>query len=201
MNRILPVSKINQHELVLACRRVLEKMEGNEIFLPPPPALGKLKKVIPDLDAAFVNARGRDIEMIAIKNNKRDLALDLLTELADHVTKTCKGDLTLLLGSGFEIIRDGPGSLPVSIEILDVKLGPPGEATTKVRRVSGARAFIHQYTTELPTKDTNWNWQPSGLCNHTFKGLTSEKRHWFRVIAIGSGVQLAYSPIVTVVVQ
>jgi hypothetical protein len=54
---------------------------------------------------------------------------------------------------------------------------------------------------EPPIKDTNWCWQPSGLCGHIFRGLTSEKRHWFRVIAIGSGVQLAYSPIVTMVVQ
>ena len=201
MNRILPVSKISQHDLVTTCRSVLERMEGNEIFLPPPPALSELKKLVPDLQSALVNARGGDKEMIAIKNDKKDIALELLDELAGHVTKTCKGDLALLLGSGFKVIKDDPGNLPVSIEILDVKLGPPGEATTKVKRISGARAFIHQYTTELPTKDTNWSWQPSGLCTHTFTGLTSEKRHWFRVIAIGSGVQLAYSPIVTMVVQ
>ena len=201
MNRIIPINKIHQSELVTTSRRVLEKMEGNEIFMPPPPALSKLKEAIPDLQAALVNALGRDSEMIAIKNNKKEMVQDLLTELADYVTKTCNGDLTLLLSSGFYIITDTPGVLPVAIEILEVKLGPPGEATTKVRRTSGARAFIHQYTTEQPTKDTNWSWQPSGLASHTFKGLTSEKRHWFRVIAIGSGVQLAYSPIVTMVVQ
>jgi hypothetical protein len=201
MNRIIPINKIHQSELAFKSRRVVEKMENNDTFLPPHPALGKLKKVIPDLQSALVNAQGRDMEMIAIKNNKKDEVLALLTELAEYVTKICKGDLILLLSSGFEVITDGPGVLSVSIEILDVKLGAPGEATTKVRRTNGARAYVHQYTTEPPTKDTNWCWQPSGLCSHTFKGLTSEKRHWFRVIAIGSGVQLAYSPIVTMVVQ
>jgi len=201
MNRIIPINKIHQTELVIACRRVVEKMKDNETFLPPHPALGKLKQVIPDLDSALVNARGGDKEMIAIKNDKKDEALALLTELADYVTKICKGDLLLLLSSGFDISTDGPGILPVSIEILNVKLGPPGEATTKVRRVSGARAYVHEYTLEPPTYNTNWFHRPSGLCSHTFKGLASEKRHWFRVIAIGSGVQLAYSPIVTMVVQ
>lgn len=201
MNRIIPINKIIQSDLVVTSRRVLEKMTDNETFLPPHPALGKLKKVIPDLQSALVNAITRDIEMIAIKNNKKDEVVALLTELAEYVTKICKGDLILLHSSGFEIITDGQGVPPVSIKILDVKLGAPGEATTKVRRTSGARAFVHQYTTEPPTKDTNWCWQPSGLCSHTFRGLTSEKRHWFRVIAIGSGIQLAYSPIVTMVVQ
>lgn len=201
MNRINPTYKNRQIDLVTTCRFIVERMVDNEIFLPPPPALAELRKVIPDLQSAYVNAIGRDREMIAIKNNKRDLVLDLLNELAVYVTKTCNGDLQLLLSSGFEVYRDGSNILPVAIEILEVKLGPPGEATTKVKRTSGARAFIHQYTTEPPSKDTNWIYQPSGLGSHTFKGLASEKRHWFRVIAIGSGVQLAYSPIVTMVIQ
>lgn len=201
MTRIIPTYKKSHSELVLTSRRIVLKMEDNETFLPPPPALAKLKKEIPELQSALVNAIGRDIEMVAIKNNKKAIVVDLLNELADYVTKTCKGDLALLLSSGFDVISETAGILPVAIEILEVKLGPPGEATTKVKRASGARAFVHQYTTEPPTKDTNWNWQPSGLSSHTFKGLTSEKRHWFRVIAIGSGIQLAYSPIVTMVVQ
>jgi hypothetical protein len=201
MNRITPINKIHQSDLVFVSRRIVEKMEASEFFLPPHPALANLKKVIPDLDSALVNARGGDKEMIAIKNNQKDLVQDLLTELADYVTRICKGDLILLLSSGFDISTDGPGILPVSIEILNVKLGPPGEVTTRVRRVSGARAYVHEYTSEPPTYDTNWFHRPSGLCTHTFKGLTSEKRYWFRVTAIGSGVQLAYSPIVTMVVQ
>lgn len=201
MNRIIPINKINQYELVITGRRVIEKMTGNEIFQPPHPALDQLRIAIPDLHSALAEALGRDKANIAIKNDKKDIVMALLTELAEYVTETCKDQLSLLLSSGFDVITDAPGVLPVSIEILDVKLGAPGEATLKVRRTSGARAFVHQYTTELPTKDTNWCWQPSGLASHTFKGLTSEKRHWFRVIAIGSGVQLAYSPIVTMVVQ
>ena len=201
MNRIIPVNKIHQSDLVVVSRRIVEKMEASEFFLPPHPALGNLKKVIPDLDSALVNARGGDKEMMAIKNSQKDLVQNLLTELADYVTKVCKGDLILLLSSGFDISTDGPGILPVSIEILNVKLGQPGEVTTKVRKVSGARAYVHEYTLESPTYDTNWFHRPSGLASHTFKGLASEKRHWFRVIAIGSGVQLAYSPIVTMVVQ
>lgn len=201
MNRILPIYKVNQHELVIMSKRVLEKMENNEFFLPPPPALAELKIVIPEFQMSLVNALGRDKEMIAIKNNKKAIVQNLLQHLADHVTTTCMGDLSLMLSSGFDVINEIPGNLPVAIEILEVKLGPPGEATTKVRKATGARAFIHQYTTEAPGIHTNWIWDASGLSSHTFKGLTSEKRHWFRVIAVGSGIQKAYSPIVSMVIQ
>ena len=201
MNRITPINKLHQSDLVVISRRIVEKMEDNVFFHPPHPALGNLKKVIPDLDSALVNARGGDKEMKAIKNKQRDIVLELLEELAEYVTKICKGDLIQLLSSGFDVTTEEPGILPVSIKILTVKLGPPGEVTTKVRKVSGARAYVHEYTAEEPTYDTNWYHQPSGLCTHTFKGLTSAMRSWFRVIAIGSGVQLAYSPVVTMVVQ
>ena len=201
MNRISPDYKKGQGELVTTSKRILEKMEDNEIFLPPPAALAQLKIIIPDLETALVNALGRDKEMIAIKNNKRVIVGNLLQELADHVTTTCKGDLSLLLSSGFDITSESPGNLLVAIELLEVKLGGPGVATTKVRNATGARAFVHQYTTEPPGIHTNWMWEPSGLSSHTFKGLTSEKRHWFQVIAIGSGTQKAYSPIVTMVIQ
>jgi hypothetical protein len=201
MNRISPDYKKGQGELVTTSQRILEKMENNETFLPPPPTLAQLKKTIPELETALVNALGRDKEMIAIKNNKKAIVVNLLQELADYVTTICKGDLSLLLSSGFDVTNESPGNLLVAIEILEVKLGPPGEATTKVRKATGARAFIHQYTTEPPSIHTNWIWEASGLSSHTFKGLTSEKKHWFRVIAIGSGTQKAYSPIVSMVIQ
>ena len=201
MNRISPDYKKGQSELVTTSQRILEKMENNETFLPPPPALAQLKKTIPELKTALVNALGRDKEMIAIKNKQKVIVVNLLQELADYVTTICKGDLSLLLSSGFDVTNESPGNLLVAIEILEVKLGPPGEATTKVRKATGARAFIHQYTTEPPGIHTNWIWEASGLSCHTFKGLTSEKKHWFRVIAIGSGTQKAYSPIVSMVIQ
>ncbi len=76
--------------------------------------------------------------------------LNLPQELADYVTATCRGDLALMLSSGFDVTDEVRNSLLVSIETLEVKLGRPGEATTKVRKSTGARAFIHQYTTETP---------------------------------------------------
>jgi hypothetical protein len=148
-----------------------------------------------------MNARGRDKEMIAIKNNKKAIVQELLQELADYVTATCKGNISLMLSSGFDVVSEGRSNLKVAVEKLEVKLGLPGEATTKVRHVTGARAFIHQYTTELPGLHSNWVSEGCGLRYYTFRGLISDKRYWFRVVAIGSGMQRAFSPVVSVVIQ
>ena len=203
MNRIITSYKKRQHDLTLIASCVLEKMENNEDFPDPPPALAELKKVLPEFQHALAHAQSRDRVTVSIKDDLKKIVLALLQELADYVTETCKGNRTLMLSSGFDVTNEvgNSNNLPATIEKLEVKLGPPGEATTKVRNVTGARAYIHQYTSEPPTKQTIWAHEGSALSSYTFTGLTSDKRYWFRVIAIGSGTQKAYSPVFSVVIQ
>ena len=193
--------KTRQGELTVISKRVIEKMEGNPTFPNPPGALTKLKKTIPEYQSSLTNAMSRDKEMVAIKNKKKEILLDLLDELANYVSLICKGDRTLLLSSGFDIIEEGVATLPPSIEKLEVILGEPGEATARIKNAKGAIAFIFEYTTEPPGPNTIWIYKPSSLRTYTFKGLTSDKRHWFRTIAIGYGGLISYSPIVTRVIQ
>jgi len=126
----------------------------------------------------------------------------LLEELSGYVTAICKGDITLLLSSGFDITTEGgkSSSAPI-IKKLEVELGPPGEATTRIKNITGAIAFIHEYATEPPGPNTIWIYKGTSLSTYTFTELTSDKRYWFRVMAIGRGGQTSYSPIVTRVIQ
>lgn len=203
MNRIITNYKKRQDDLTITAHRVLDHMENNEDFPNPPPALAELKKVMPEFRQALANALSRDRVMVSIKDDKKLIVLTLLQELEDYVTATCNGNRTLMLSSGFDVTDEvgKSNNLPATIEKLEVKLGPPGEATTKVRNVTGARAYIHQYTSEPPTKQTVWAHEGTALSSYTFRGLTSDKRYWFRVIAIGSGTQKAYSPVFSVVIQ
>jgi hypothetical protein len=193
--------KVRQSELPVLSTRVVEHMENNPIFPNPPAALAKLKKITPEYQSALAHAIGRDKEMVALKDRKKDIMLDLLDELASYVTTICKGDREMLLSSGFYITEEGGTALPPSIKELEVILGEPGVATTRIKNAKGAVAFIYEYTTEPPGPDTIWSYRPSSLRTYTFKGLTSNKRYWFRTIAIGYGGLIAYSPIVTRVIQ
>lgn len=202
MNRISIEYKKREGELSLTSGRVVTNLTDNENFPHPPAALDKLKKKLPDFRMALANARTRDKEMVAIKNNLKAEVLDLLQELADYVTDICKGDRVLILGSGFDVASEnGNGKQKPAIEQVEVDLKVPGEATIRTRNVTNAIAFVHQYTTEPPTAQTRWYGEGSSLGRYTFKGLESEKRHWFRVVAIGYFGLRGYSPIVSMVIQ
>jgi hypothetical protein len=193
--------KIRQDELPVISWRVVEHMENNPNFSNPPAALVKLKEILPQFQSSLAHAMGRDKEMVALKDKKKDIVLNLLDELASYVTAICKGDRMMLLSSGFDITAEGGTTITPSIKKLEVILGEPGVATTRIKNAKGAVAFIYEYTTEEPGPNTIWSYRPSSLRTYTFKGLISDKRYWFRTIAIGYGGLLAYSPIVTKVIQ
>jgi hypothetical protein len=202
MNRISIEYKKREDELAITSSRVVHNLENNENFPYPPEALGKLRKILPDFGMALANARTRSKESIAIKNSIKAEVLELLQELADYVTDIFKGDRVLLLSSGFDVASEnGSGKQQPTIEKVEVDLRVPGEATIRTRNVTNAIAFVHQYTTEPPNSQTRWYGEGSSLGRYTFKGLESEKRHWFRVVAIGYFGLRGYSPIVSMVIQ
>lgn len=191
----------NLRHLVTDSKRVIEKMENNPAFPNPPAALAELKKELPEYEAALVKARSRDKEWVSFKNDKKAIILALLEELAQYVSNICKDDLTMILSSGFDVTEEDGTTPKPSVEQLEVELGSVGEATTKGSKIKGAVAFVHQYTTEAPGPDTVWVSEESSIRSYTFRGLASDKRHWFRMIAIGRRNQKAYSPVVSRSIQ
>jgi hypothetical protein len=191
----------NQRDLVIIIKRVIEKMKNNPVFPNPPAALAELEKVLPELQAALVNAQSRDKEWVSIKNDKKALALALLEELAQFVIAACKGDRTLILSSGFDVTDEQNTRIVTVIETLAVELGAPGEATVRIKKARGAMAYVYEYAIEPPGPNTVWVREESTIRDHTFKGLSSDKRYWFRVLAIGRRGQKAYSPVVSRSIQ
>jgi hypothetical protein len=191
-----------ENELKTTSDRVIANMDNNPDFSDAPPALAELKKVLPEFTEARANAKGRDITMVSIKNDKKAIVLDLLQQLADYVNVKSKGDRTMILSSGFYATSDDSGNNePPSIGSLEVELGQSGEVTTRAKNVAGAKAYVHQYTKEPPGTNTEWIGEGSSSANHTFEGMMSDKRYWFRVVAIGVNKQKAYSPVVSRVIQ
>ena len=191
----------NQRDLIIICKRVIEKMKNNPVYSNPPAALAELEKVLPEFEVALVNAKSRDKEWIAIKNNKQEHILALLEEIADYVIATSKGDKALILSSGFDVIDEQNILTDTAIETLEVELGAPGEATVRVKKATGAIAYVHEYASEPPGPNTVWVREESSVGIHTFKGLNSDKRYWFRVLAIGRRGQKAYSSVVSRSIQ
>ena len=201
-DQIISTYKIlRDSDTITQCYRVVEKMEGNPNFPDPPPALADTKKVLPELQSAVSSSKGRDVETIARKNQLKAQVIALLTVLAEYVTTTCKGNRVMLLSSGFPISGATNTQVDQVIGALDVVLGAPGEATTTVKRVRAARAYLHQYTKEPPTAETVWHSEGSKYPYYTFSGLTSVTKYWFRIVAISATGERLTSPVVVRVIQ
>ena len=191
-----------ESDLVLTSERVLDEMTGNPDYPNPPAELAELKKEVPEFQTAHVNALSGDKKKVSIKNDKKAIILALLQVLADYVTVTSKGDRTLILSGGFDVAgENGSRNAVPSIETLEVDLGQPGVAITRIKNVSGIKAYVHQYTKEAPGVLTEWFGEGSSNGTHTFTGLSSDKRYWFRVVAIGFNGQKGYSPVISRVIQ
>lgn len=188
-------------ETITTGYRITGKMDNNSNFTDAPAELEEAKQLLPVLQTNVWNAKGRDIEAVNLKNETKARFIVLLTILAAYVTEKCKGDRGMLLSSGFPISGDKTNQTEPVIEELDVELGPPGEATTQVKRLRRARAYMHQYTTEVPTADTLWASEGSKNPYFTFNGLNSTVKYWFRVVAISYDGEMVYSPVITRVIQ
>jgi transcriptional regulator of met regulon len=176
-------------------------MTGNPVFTAPPAALGTLEKVLPEYQSAISGARGGDEEMRFVRNAKRAEVIALLTELAAYVTTICNGDPARLVSSGFKLRKARGTTVLLPIKELKVTIDRAGEAVTQVKRVTGAKAYIHQYTTDPLTGDNVWINQVTTELSHNFTGLKSKEKYWFQVIAIGLNGQQSASPLVARIIQ
>ena len=76
-----------------------------------------------------------------------------------------------------------------------------GQAALRVKKVSGAKVYMYQYTKVQPADESVWLSVGSSDREHTFTDLESGVRYWFRVVAIGINKQVAFSPVVTWLIQ
>ncbi len=89
-------------ELLVQAGTVLQAMDGNANFPTPVPELEEVATARDDFAAKLAIARKRSgPEETSAKNDARLALMDLLKRLAFDVTSTAKGNLTVLLSSGF----------------------------------------------------------------------------------------------------
>lgn len=188
--------------LLKICSRVKESLKGNPNFPHPTPELPVLEKAFLDYQVAVSLAGRNDRTLSSAKNDKKVVLIGLMDNLNDYVTTTSNGDKTMLLSSGFDIaglktIEQALGP----IEQVEVVIGPPGQAITRVKKVAGAKAYIHQCTPDPITPDSQWTSETITENENNFTNLKSVAKYWFRVIAIGKGKQMEYSALVSRVIQ
>jgi hypothetical protein len=176
-------------------------LTGNARFPNPPEALTELEKSLSGYQDVNSKARKGDKEMRYERDAYRVKSLTLIAELAEYVTLIANGDPAILVSSGFVLNKARGTKAMKQIENLNVTIDRAGEAVTEVKRVAGAKAYAHQYTTDPLTADSVWVSKVTTNSSYTFTGLKSKEKYWFQVIAVGVNDQQTASAPVWKVIQ
>jgi fibronectin type 3 domain-containing protein len=181
---------------------VIDNITGNTFFPSPNPTVAELLKATQEYQQSLYDASGRDQKLVAVKDNKRSVLRTMLTQMAEYVNSVSNGNREILLSSGFKLAKNrGEVDDLKPIGELEVRTDVPEQATIRVKRVPGAKAYIHEYTTGVVTNESVWVTKTITENWYTFKDLQSGVKYSFRVIAIGQGEKTVISPIVSRFIQ
>lgn len=177
-------------------RRVLDCLKNATLFPNPDPSLEAGEKALADYVTALSNAGGLDRALVSLKNDMRAILRAYLTDAAQYVTHLAKGDRTIMLNSGFDISSNERKQSELSPDKLEVEISESGKAITRIKRQRRARSYIHQYAADPLTDTTVWVGETTLSNQHTFIGLASASKVWFRVIVITpTGERVTWDPV------
>lgn len=185
-------SKYTDAELSIKAQHVVANMSGNVAFPNPTPGLDTLTAAASDFEEAEQASRNGSRELVAIKNQRRAVLEAMLREEANYVNLVAKGNLALIISSGFEHSKRAEpiGALPAP-ENLQVKPGlSKGSLQVSCNPVRGATAYCFDYCL-LP--GTSWERVDSTKHRVTITGLNSGQQYAFRVYALGTNPQRNWS--------
>ena len=177
-------------------------MTGNVNFPATTPAMSVVTAAVQSYSVALIAAQGRDKNAVAIKNQKRNELNTFLVQLANSVMATANGDRAMLVSSGFDLVKDSesiPLPKPDNVQVADGVNA--GELVVSVSQVKGAKSYVHQYTVDPVTPDSDWTQIFTTTSKFTFKNLDSAKKYWCRVAAVGPFDQVVVSDAISRVVQ
>jgi hypothetical protein len=162
-------------------------MTGNASYVDPEPSLPDVAAATNEFSIALVNAADGGVTLTSIKNDKRDVLVGLLRDLASYVQVACKGDITVLLSSGFPIQkpqRSPIGELPAPVVALSVGMSS-GNLDCLVAPIFGAATYNWQIAVASAPDVILQTAQTTGGRN-TFSGLTPGVTYAVQANAVGS---------------
>lgn len=192
----LELDRMSLPDKVQFTRQVVTAMTGNANFTTPVPVLLAVTASANATETAFnvaKSARDTAITKTGLQNDA-EKALDLLlTQLGNYVESTSKGDATIIKSAGMSV-RDKStpiGELPAPTDIGATAGDKEGEIDLSWNSVKGAKSYVIQMSVDTPTLWMQQAVSTKSKC--AIENLVSGRRYWFRVAAVGSAGQGAYS--------
>ena len=196
------IDRLSDNDLSARAKYIKDRLTDNANFPTPDPTLATVQVAISAFDAALLQARTGNRQDIVMKNAKRAELVDLVHLLGNYVLFTSKGDATVATSSGFHIAK-GPEPSPAIAAPEGVQLDSginAGDLVLTFKKVPAARSYVYAVAEDPLTTDSQWQTQVGTVAKNTFTGLSSGKRYWCRVAAVGINKQMVYSDAVARIV-
>ena len=177
-------------QLIVDVGGIITGLTGNASYPAPSPTLAAVTAALNAFTTAVNDAisNGGGVVLTSAKNDRRAELVALIRELASYVQVTCKGDMTVLLTSGFPIqkpTRNPIGQLPVPSD-LTVTLGTyTGQLDASATPVFGAAVYNWRLSTASAPTVVVQSAQTTAASN-TFTGLTPGVVYNAEVNAVGA---------------
>jgi len=193
-NLAMPVSTKIQR-----CREIIQSMTASSGDFPSPPiTMADFESNVLRLEITSKAAFQGGVARTAERNDSLAVVNGDIRALRGYVDSVARGDLILVLRSGFEPSRiPRPVGMLPEPQNLRAKPGDhPGTVNLRWRNVKGGDSYQLQVREELPLRDTSeegklvkeaWRDLPSTTrTTMEVTGLQSLRYYWFRVAALGS---------------
>jgi len=187
----LNLRNLSVTEKIAKGRQIVTALTNNASFPNPSPPLTEVTTAVDELEKAFASVQAARSE-VATKSATQDNAatkLDqTLTQLAGYVESVAGKNDTLITSAGMET-KSAPSApaVPGAPQGLSAAAGEhDGEINLVWRPVTNARSYIVEFSLDPAAANT---WTHAGVAtaaNKTMTNLTSGKRYWFRVAAVGA---------------
>ena len=186
-------------------RQIVTAMTNNTNFPNPSPPLTEITASLDELTQAFalVQSAKSEVSTRVVTQDNSEAKLDqLLTQLAGYVESVAGRDDTLITSVGMETKAvPSAATVPSLPQALAANAGEhEGEINLLWKAVPKARSYIIEFSLDPATASS---WTHVGIATSASKvvsNLTSGKRYWFRVAAVGAGGQSGWSEHATKVV-
>ena len=196
-------SKLTETKLDLRSEEIILNLTGNANFPTTQPTLADFTALQAAYSTNLVAAGMGDKAAIALKNESKQELLEAMRLLAINIESQSMGNRVKMVTSGFDLASEGD-NVPVLTAPQNFRLMDginPGELRSVVKRVPQAIMYSHEYSLTPPEESTIWLPSMVSTVEHVFTGLPGGTRVYVRVAAVGRKNQVAYSSVLSRVVQ
>jgi hypothetical protein len=191
------LSGLNPTALASKADSLETALTGNVDFPTPEPAIADITAKRTELQSWIAQSRFRDERAINKRNMVAEELLTMLRTLAKYVAFTADGDRSMILSSGFAVVKQREPMPPLAqpADLAASRGSHQGRIMLDWKAVKGSLNYLVEITTEDPAL-SNPNWAVMGYTSKSkfqADNLIPGTKYWFRVKSLGARDESAFS--------